>query len=189
VVDILPVNCHSERVILILLTPSDYYLADHDAALWLATVLIEGFGPKVAGSTMPRPFGDDVAVDGFDLDIESSTADGNQKFQYYGDFVKIVKQLAPNMLISSAPQCVVPDAHLDKAIAEAPFDYVFVQFYNTDACSAAQGLKELKDKKGTGFTWSAWSKKLLASANPKAKLFLGLPAGTNGANPNHYLSR
>src|SRR5690242_15698892 len=105
------------------LTPTDYYIASKEAAKWLAQVLVGSFGPQT-GDAWPRPFGAS-AVDGFDLDIESSTAVGAQKSQYYAELVNYIKELSPNMLISSAPQCVVPDAHLDNAIANAPFDYVF----------------------------------------------------------------
>ncbi|KAH6620129.1 glycoside hydrolase superfamily, partial [Boeremia exigua] len=165
--------------------PTDYYLASDDAAKWLAEVLVGAFGPQTGGN-WPRPFGAS-AVDGFDLDIESASAVGAQKYQYYAELVNYIKKLSPGMLISGAPQCVVPDAHLDDAIARAPFDYIFTQFYNTDECSAKRGWTE-RNQQTTGFTFDKWAARLQEkSFNKGVKLYLGLTAGTNGGNPAHYL--
>lgn len=38
--------------------------------------------------------------------------------------------------ISGSPQCPIPDPRLGEAIANAAFDFVWVQFYNTQGCSA-----------------------------------------------------
>ncbi|KAF1366077.1 glycoside hydrolase, partial [Lizonia empirigonia] len=166
--------------------PHDYYLDNVDAYKWLAETLVGSFGPKNSSASWPRPFGD-AAVDGFDLDIESTEGTGNYQWQLYGDFVNYLKKQSPSMLISAAPQCIVPDAHLDDAIYRAPFDYIFTQFYNTDACSAKVGYQQLGQAK-TAFTYNDWAARLKSrSKNPAVKLYIGLSAGLNGANPNHYL--
>ncbi|KAJ8109140.1 hypothetical protein OPT61_g7674 [Boeremia exigua] len=166
--------------------PTDYYLANDDAAKWLAEVLVGSFGPQT-NSAWPRPFGASF-VDGFDLDIESSSAVGAQKYQFYAELVNYIKKLSPGMLISSAPQCVLPDAHLDDAITRAPFDYVFTQFYNTDACSAKRGWNE-RNQQQTGFNFNLWAQRLQQrSFNKNVKLFMGLPAGPEAANSGYYLT-
>ncbi|KZM19641.1 hypothetical protein ST47_g8938 [Ascochyta rabiei] len=166
--------------------PPDYYLDNVDAYKWFAETLVGSFGPYNPSASWPRPFGD-AAVDGFDLDIESTSGQGNYQWQLYGDFVNYLKKQSPGMLISAAPQCIVPDSHLDDAIYRAPFDYIFTQFYNTDQCSAKLGYQQL-GQASTGFTYNAWADRLQKrSKNPNIKLYIGLSAGLNGANPNHYL--
>ncbi|KAF1841583.1 glycoside hydrolase family 18 protein [Cucurbitaria berberidis CBS 394.84] len=162
--------------------PTDYYLPSQEVAEYFAEFLLNVFGPAPAGWTGPRPFGD-AAVDGFDLDLEANAAQlpsSEYLYKNYDHFVTRVKSLRPSSLISGAPQCIVPDARLADAISKVPFDFIFTQFYNTDACSAARGYKEI-NKATTGFTFDAWVKWLLANSNNKnVKLYLGLAAGPDG---------
>lgn len=85
--------------------------------------------------------------------------------------------------ISGAPQCSIPDAQLGDAIANAAFDFLWVQFYNTPACSAANYVN------GTGnFNFAEWVDVIRNSANPETKLFVGLPASEDAANPGYYIT-
>jgi chitinase len=174
--------------------PTDYYLPSEEVAADFAKFLMGAFGPVTDAWTAkkgPRPFGDAV-IDGFDLDLEATVDAVPNKddiFSNYGYFVNQLKSIQDSLLITAAPQCEVPDPRLADAIIKAPFDMIFTQFYNTDACSARLGYQELSTK-GTGFTFGKWADWLKAnSKNPDVKLYLGLPAGEAGAPsyPAHYL--
>ncbi|KAF2270835.1 glycoside hydrolase [Lojkania enalia] len=171
--------------------PTDYYLETSEIAEYFAEFLWGAFGPQTSewvDAGKPRPFGD-ASVDGFDLDIESFVSpapfDGYQ-YANYGAFVSHLKDVLfptgpSTYYISGAPQCVIPDARLADAIATSAFDFVFVQFYNTPTCSSRAGINGLSAG-STDFTfddWVAWLKS--NSANPGVKMYLGLPAGTDGA--------
>ena len=94
--------------------------------------------------------------------------------------------------ISGAPQCVVPDAHLAKAISNSWFDFIFVQFYNTPQCSARAHLDSTYGSYGgapTDISFDAWAAFIVSSSfNPNAKLYLGLPASPDKTyDPYMYL--
>ncbi|KIW29315.1 uncharacterized protein PV07_05139 [Cladophialophora immunda] len=167
---------------------SGNFIASSDSAKAFADFLWGSFGPLQDPTLVqyPRPFGLNTVVDGFDLDIESGGDFG------YADLVnelrvKFATQSSKTFYISSAPQCVVPDAHLDDAIKNSVIDYVFVQYYNTDQCSAASLFSSgsLNTATDITFGWAQWLKD--NSMNQNIKMFLGLPASKTAANPNHYL--
>lgn len=102
------------------------FIASTTSAQAFADFLWGAYGPPqdTTETLFPRPFGTDVIVDGFDLDIES----GSDAF--YSDLVnelraKFGTYSGKQFYISGAPQCVVPDAHLDSAIMNSEFDYVY----------------------------------------------------------------
>ncbi|KIX94067.1 uncharacterized protein Z520_10093 [Fonsecaea multimorphosa CBS 102226] len=166
---------------------SGNFIATTNSAKSFADFLWGSFGP-VQDPTLvqfPRPFGDTV-VDGFDLDIESGGDFG------YADLVNelranFAEDSSKTYIISAAPQCVVPDAHLDDAIQHSMIDYLFIQYYNTDQCSAASLFSSgsLDTTADPTFGWAKWLHD--NSLNGDIKMFLGLPASTTAANPNHYL--
>lgn len=82
--------------------------------------------------------------------------------------------------ISGAPQCVVPDAHLADAIEKSWFDFLFVQFYNTEQCSARAFFDHTYGAYGgppTNISFDAWAEFVSTSSmNRNAKIYLGLPA-------------
>ncbi|KAH9868708.1 hypothetical protein J1614_007780 [Plenodomus biglobosus] len=176
--------------------PVNYSLPTADVANYFADFLIGAYGPvTTAWSGKPRPFGSAV-VDGFDLDLEAeewATGAADLLYKNYDVFGKRVKATS-KMLLSAAPQCVVPDARVAPALKAVPFDFIFAQFYNTYQCSAAKGYKDLKagaTTKSTTFTFQAWLDWLATeSANKNAKLYLGLPAGPDGlpTHKDHYLN-
>lgn len=101
-------------------------IASQTSAQSFADFLWGAYGPPqdTTETAFPRPFGTDVIVDGFDLDIES----GGDSF--YSDLVNELRvnfatYPAKSFYISGAPQCIVPDAHLGSAIANSEFDYVY----------------------------------------------------------------
>lgn len=168
--------------------PTDYYLPSPEVATWTAQFLIGAYGPPTAAwkaAGRPRPFGDAV-VDGFDLDLEAQTYDmpsAEYIYKNYDVFGKYVKSNS-KMLLSAAPQCVVPDVRISPVLKAVPFDFIFTQFYNTRVCSAAQAVQDIKDKKTGTFTFDKWISEIKASANPNLKFYIGLAAGPDGL-PTH----
>jgi chitinase len=168
--------------------PTDYYLPSPEVATWTAQFLIGAYGPPTAAwkaAGRPRPFGDAV-VDGFDLDLEAQTYDmpsAEYIYKNYDVFGKYVKSNS-KMLLSAAPQCVVPDVRISPVLKAVPFDFIFTQFYNTRICSAAQAVQDIKDKKTSTFTFDKWISEIKASANPNLKFYIGLAAGPDGL-PTH----
>ena len=118
--------------------PGNYYLASPTSAQNFANFHWGAFGPN-QNNGYPRPFGN-AAVNGFDLDLEPSGVTEAQGQQYYPDLISQLRINYDNYggvwYISGAPQCITPDAHLSNSISSSWFDFLFVQPYNTDACSA-----------------------------------------------------
>ncbi|KAH8728932.1 glycoside hydrolase superfamily [Phaeosphaeriaceae sp. PMI808] len=171
--------------------PTNYYLPDPQTAAYFAKFLVSAFGKPNPSWTGPRPFGS-AYVDGFDLDLEadaSEVPDPKYISANYAYFVNQLKSIQKSLLISSAPQCQVPDVRLSDAIKNAPFDYIFTQFYNTAECSARTGYDELKAG-GKAFTFDKWVTELKGSMNKGVKLYMGLAAGPDGlpTNKNDYLT-
>lgn len=75
------------------------------------------------------------------------------------------------------PECIVPDAHLANAIENSPFDFLFVQFYNTPQCSARAYFDHSYRGTNTNISFSSWVKFVQDHSNsPNTKVYLGLPA-------------
>lgn len=150
-----------------------YFLKSSDSAEYFANFLWGAFGPDSGTGAYPRPFGSS-AVDGFDLDIEVEVTSTNgltapDLYQYYPE---LITQLRTNYdggsyYISAAPQCVAPDSHYPY-ISSSWFDFIFVQLYNTDACSARSFLS-LPTPTYSFFTWLQQ-----AYVNPATQVFAGL---------------
>lgn len=176
--------------------PVNYSLPTVDVANYFADFLIGAYGPVSSDwNGKPRPFGSAV-VDGFDLDLEAeewATGAADLLYKNYDVFARRIKTRS-SMLLSAAPQCVIPDARIAPALKAVPFDFIFAQFYNTYECSAAKGYKDLKagaTTKTTTFTFQAWLDWLAKeSANKQVKLYMGLPAGPDGlpTHKDHYLN-
>ncbi|KAJ5831932.1 hypothetical protein N7474_000243 [Penicillium riverlandense] len=162
-------------------TTNEVILTD-EIATWFADFLWYSFGPYQLSETLfPRPFGN-VAVDGFDFDIEHNGGAG------YATMISRLRELFDTypdqkFYISGAPQCSIPDAQLGDAIENAAFDFLWVQFYNTPACAAANYVS------GSGnFNFDEWVDVIRNSRNPETKLFVGLPASEDAANPGYYIT-
>jgi chitinase len=132
----------------------------------------------LGGQNDIRPFGAE-ALDGIDLDIEGGAPTG------YAAFARRLRELMDtaggDWLITAAPQCPFPDAHLGpapgSALADAAdaFDYLFVQFYN-NFCSAPSGAPFAE-------TFAQWAD--LAASGPR--IVVGLPATPEAAPAGGYL--
>ncbi|KAN0134562.1 glycoside hydrolase [Lactarius tabidus] len=127
----------------------------------------------LGGSGTTRPFGAAV-LDGIDLDIESGSPSG------YAAFVKQIrahaKGASKQFYVTAAPQCPFPDASIGEALNEAPFDAVFVQFYN-NYC----GLSHPQDYNFD--TWDHWAK--TQSPNPNVMVYIGAPASQEAAGSGY----
>ncbi|PYH78570.1 glycoside hydrolase, partial [Aspergillus uvarum CBS 121591] len=166
--------------------PATQQILSEDSANDFADFLWGVFGPKTddwVSNNGPRPFGD-VVVDGFDFDIEHNGDYG------YATMVNRLRyhyslQQGRDFYISGAPQCSIPDKQLDNAIANAHFDFIWVQFYNTQGCSARDYVEGTVD----GFNFDKWVDVIKAGGNPDAKLYVGLPGSTSAAaSPDYYIT-
>lgn len=121
-----------------------------------------------------RPFGNDAALDGIDLDIEN----GNSS--YYDVLAENLRSVSKEAvaagkryLLTAAAQCPFPaDASLGPALGTGLFDHVWVKFYNNPRCQYAPG-----DVSNLRSAWEQWTRALPSSAS----VFLGLPASPAAA--------
>jgi chitinase len=97
-------------------------------------------------------------------------------------------------IITGAPQCVVPDASMATMISKVKFDILWVQFYNTPACSARNWVNHNPNYASTGvelssgFSYNAWATFLAGTASANAKLYIGIPGATGAAMTGAYLT-
>ncbi|KAK4403642.1 Acidic endochitinase [Sesamum angolense] len=138
-----------------------YSLSSPDDASQVADYL---WNTYLGGSSSSRPLGDAV-LDGIDFDIESGTG------QYWDDLARSLSAYSSQrkVYLSAAPQCPIPDAHLDTAIQTGLFDYIWVQFYNNEQCDYRGSPDNLLAR------WNQWA------SVPGGQVFLGLPASEAAA--------
>ncbi|KAI3749075.1 hypothetical protein L6452_12635 [Arctium lappa] len=122
----------------------------------------------LGGQSSSRPFGDAV-LDGIDFDIES----GSGQFWDNLAMALAAHSSEKKVYLSAAPQCPIPDAHLDAAIKTGLFDYVWVQFYNNGQCEYGANADALLSR------WNEWTQ-----VN-SPQIFLGLPAATGAAGSGY----
>ncbi|XP_023740752.1 acidic endochitinase SE2 [Lactuca sativa] len=122
----------------------------------------------LGGQSNSRPLGDAV-LDGIDFDIESGSG------QFWPDLARALAahNSEKKVYLSAAPQCPIPDAHLDSAIQTGLFDYVWVQFYNNPQCEYGANADALLAR------WNQWTQ---VNSN---QIFLGLPAATGAAGSGY----
>ncbi|KAK7315181.1 hypothetical protein VNO77_33716 [Canavalia gladiata] len=137
-----------------------YSLNSPDEATQLANYLWNSFLGGQSGNS--RPLGDAV-LDGIDFDIESGGS------AHWDELAKALKDLG-QIYLSAAPQCIIPDSHLDSAIQSGVFDYVWVQFYNNPSCQYSTG-----NTNNLINSWNQWINV------PATKVFMGLPAAEAAA--------
>ncbi|KAK3673061.1 Chitinase 2 [Recurvomyces mirabilis] len=178
--------------------PNNYYLDSDTSGESFADFLWGAFGPASANNGQPRPFGSAV-VDGFDFDIESAInpapTDANGKTIAYATngYAAMInhfkndlytQDVTKSYYISGAPQCSLPDVHLTSVISAAWFDFVFIQFYNTPACSARAGINHLNGQGSDDISFASWQQS--ASLNPAVKYYIGLPAAKAASSDDSY---
>lgn len=194
-----------------------YGLGNETQGIALAEMLWYGYGPYnvtasgvlgdgTQGLGFIRPldrgynntnYTEHVDVDGFDFDIETNSADEQLGYvaciNHLRKLIGIYQTAYPgskDYIISGAPQCPIPDAHMDVIIAQAQFDIIWVQFYNNDAygCSARNYITS-----GTNSNFNLnsgatnWTSTLAQSLHSKdAKLYIGLPGGPAGSSHSPF---
>ena len=123
-----------------------------------------------------RPF-NDASVDGFDLDVEWDGAGSNENNKNYPAMVTELRNLAQQdtgkqLVMSGAPQCPFRNgaiAHMDIMVQGVGLDYVFIQFFNNDPCSAYNGdISKIN--------WNDWVNYIAQGDSKDAQMFIGLPA-------------
>ncbi|PPQ63527.1 hypothetical protein CVT24_004755 [Panaeolus cyanescens] len=143
----------------------------------------------LGGSGSMRPFGDAI-LDGVDLDIENGSA------AHYATFVNALRSLMDGskkrFYVTAAPQCPFPDAKVGAALNGAPFDAVYVQFYNNFCQTSSPSATNFD----TIITYSNdvtqpsrdhWAK--TQSANRNVRVYLGAPASAEAAGTGFVSSR
>lgn len=149
----------------------DYSLCSPQDAKDVANYLYNNFLTGQSG-----PFGS-VTLDGIDFDIESNT------FNYWDNLAReldTLRQKNKYFYLSAAPQCVMPDRHLDTAIKTGVFNYLLVQFYNNPPC---QYDTVNHDATLLLQSWDAWTSFVL----PNNTVFMGLPAALDAAPSGGYI--
>lgn len=124
-----------------------------------------------------RPMGSQF-VDGFDIDVESNP-NGNTNYKYLVNKLRsLFGQDGSNQyLITGAPQCPLPEDNMGDMIMGSQFDYLFIQFYNNDPCSA----NSYADGDKSDFNFDDWKSYIGGGSSSNAQLFIGIPAGVDGA--------
>jgi chitinase len=149
---------------------------DADGVAW--SLWNEWAAPNVVDPTAPRPIGN-AFVDGWDFDVE---ANPNNSGAYLGELVTKLRSYfasdtTNSYVISGAPQCPLPEGNMGQAITSSQFDWLFIQFYNNDGCSAYQ----LFNNDGGSFNYDAWVSYVSGTPSSGAKLFVGLPASPDAS--------
>ncbi|KAI1151054.1 glycoside hydrolase superfamily [Nemania diffusa] len=169
------------------------------------------FGPRQDAWTSlnkPRPFDytnttsgnltiNEFNVDGFDLDIEHPSLDSSAG---YKALVKRLRTLYATVsdkthYLTASPQCVVPDPNLTDTLLATQFDMLFVQFYNTKACSARGWITGNPTYvpggafNTSGLTFDSWVTWLNSTTYSRgAPIFLTLPGSNAAASTGAYVS-
>ncbi|KAI0158240.1 carbohydrate-binding module family 18 protein [Xylariaceae sp. FL1272] len=186
----------------------DYQLTGSQEGTAFATQIWGMFGPQSSEwikAGLPRPFDyyDPVSkktvafsVDGFDLDIEHQSTDGSAGYVGLVTRLRALYQASKSTFyLTGSPQCVVPDANMATFVSAAQFDMLFVQFYNTQECSAARWVSENTNYQPgrafdeAGFTFTKWVSWITQTKYSKgARVYIGLPGSSLAAAPGYSLS-
>ncbi|KAI0142937.1 glycoside hydrolase superfamily [Xylariaceae sp. FL1272] len=188
-----------------------YQLTGASAGTAFADLLWGIFGPRDSAwvaAGKPRPFdytnstaGDGIvrqfSVDGFDLDIERAPTDSS------AGYIALAKRLRAlyatngdkNWYLTASPQCTVPDANVGPTLQAVKFDMLFVQFYNTAACSARSWVTANKNyvpggtELSSGFSYKTWDAWLTSTTYNKATpILITLPGSNSAATSGAYIS-
>lgn len=127
--------------------------------------------------------------------MKSERADGSAGYIAFATQLRKLFPASPQtgLTLTAAPQCAVPDASMGQLIATVAFDALFIQFYNTPACSArAWANANPNYTPGTrpvnagGFTYDTWSTAVAAGASSAAKLYIGLAGSPDAVDDTSY---
>ncbi|MCJ1446545.1 MAG: Chitinase 2 [Stictis urceolatum] len=156
-----------------------YKLSSNAEAAEIGQYLWESYGNS-GNTTVQRPFGD-ASVNGFDFDIELN----NGYSQYYPTMISTLRTAFKSdpkntYYITGAPQCPIPEPNMGVIIGNATFDYLFVQWYNNNAY--APDPCALPFNGNAPFNYNDWVSYTAGTPSKDAKIFIGMPASTLGAN-------
>ncbi|KAL3421576.1 chitin recognition protein [Phlyctema vagabunda] len=146
--------------------------ASEDEATQSAVMLWDVFGGGNGVGSGLRPFGDDVYVDGFDLDNETGES------SYWVNFTSSLRNQFSNQkkrdyYLSGAPSCYYPSASMPLSVL-TQLDFVWPQFYAAPSCNIGT----------SNFTQSFndWSARLAGGP----KLYIGAVAWEAGSTNGGY---
>jgi chitinase len=155
-----------------------YTLTSQAEAQAIGQYLWNSYGNS-GDTPVQRPFGN-TFVNGFDFDIEVASGSA-----YYPYLISTLRSLfasdpAHTYYITGAPQCPLPEPNMGSIIANAQFDYLWVQFYNNndyapDPCS-------LGFNGNAPFNYNSWVSFLDGTPSANAKIFIGVPAAPLASN-------
>ncbi|KAI0863234.1 glycoside hydrolase superfamily [Xylaria cubensis] len=167
------------------------------------------FGPAQDAWTSlgkPRPFDytntttgnlTEFSVDGFDLDIEHPSLDNSAGYKAMVTRLRTLYATVNDKpyYLTASPQCTVPDPNLADTLATTKFDMLFVQFYNTKACSARGWISGNSNYvpggsfNTSGLTFDSWVDWLNNTTYSKgAPIFLTLPGSNPAASTGAYIT-
>jgi chitinase len=154
-----------------------YNLGSTAEAETIAQYLWDSYGNS-GNTNVQRPFGNHF-VDGFDFDLES-----NRGAAYYPAMIAKLRSLfatdrGNTYYITGAPQCPIPEPNMGTIIANAAFDYLFIQFYNNNNYTYPCALPF---NGNAAFNYDQWVTTTASGKSANAKLFIGVPASPLGAN-------
>lgn len=127
--------------------------------------------------------------------IKSERADGSAGYIAFATQLRKLFPASPQtgLTLTAAPQCAVPDASMGQLIATVAFDALFIQFYNTPACSARAWANAnpnytpgTRPANAGGFTYDTWSTAVAAGASSAAKLYIGLAGSPDAVDDTSY---
>lgn len=154
-----------------------YSLASNEEAESIGEYLWQAYG-KSGNGTATRPFGD-VAVDGFDFDIEV-----NRGSEFYPAMISALRARFASdpskaYYITGAPQCPIPEPNMGDIIGNATFDYLWPQFYNNNNYTYPCALPVNGNAAFNYDDWVAWT---AGTPSRDARIFIGVPASPLAAN-------
>ncbi|KAI8913901.1 glycoside hydrolase superfamily [Powellomyces hirtus] len=127
-----------------------------------------------------RPFGKDVILDGFDLDVEGGSDYGYDSFM--SQITELMNAGTRKFYATAAPQCFFPDVLQNTAYAKGYFDWLNIQWYN-NVCGnmnyPADSWSKAVDY------WYNWANTV--SVNPNVRLLVGAPASTSSASSESFV--
>jgi chitinase len=141
-------------------------------------------------TSVERPFGDGVYVNGFDFDIETNGGSS----QYYASMISTLRSNFASdtnnkYYITGAPQCPIPEPNMGVIIGNSTFDYLWVQFYNNNngwpsTPNTTYESCSLGFDGNAPFNYDQWVDYIATTPSSGAKIFIGVPAAPLASNGN-----
>lgn len=151
----------------------DFNLESDSGGEAAATYIYQMFNLK-SNAPVIKPFGPDVQIDGFDLDVENYKQNGQ---------IALYKKLRElwgddPLLLSAGPQCPFPDTNVGELVETGILDIIFLQFYSNPSCNM------IASNAAFSKSWDTWTnefEKIESLSNKKPLVFVGLQGQQNDA--------